>query len=59
MPGGSDIVSEGNKAVVRRLVEEVMNAGDLDVLNELYAPSMANAARRWITPSSARLISPR
>jgi predicted ester cyclase len=43
-------VSEHNKAVVRRLVEEVMNAGRLDVLDELYLPSMAAAARRWIAP---------
>ncbi len=43
-------MSERNKAVVRRLVEEVMNAGRLDVLDELYSPSMAAAARRWITP---------
>jgi predicted ester cyclase len=43
-------MSERNKAVVRRMVEEVMNAGRLDVLDELYSPSMASAARRWITP---------
>ena len=43
-------MSEGNKAVVRRLVEEVMNAGRLDVLEALYDPSMAAAARRWISP---------
>jgi steroid delta-isomerase-like uncharacterized protein len=43
-------MSEHNKAVVRRLVEEVMNAGRLDVLDELYSASMAAAARRWITP---------
>ena len=39
-----------NKATVCRLVEEVMNAGRLDVLDELYSPSMAAAARRWIVP---------
>lgn len=43
-------MSERNKAVIRRMVEEVMNAGRLDVLDELYVPSMAAAARRWITP---------
>jgi steroid delta-isomerase-like uncharacterized protein len=32
------------------LVEEVMNAGRLDVVNELYSPSMAAAARLWIAP---------
>jgi predicted ester cyclase len=44
-------VSEANKSVVRRLVDEVMNRGRLDVLGELYrSPPMADAARAWITP---------
>ena len=43
-------MSERNKAVVYRLVEEVMNAGRLDVLDVLYSPLMAAAARRWIAP---------
>ena len=43
-------MSERNKAVVYRLVEEVMNAGRLDVLDVLYSPLMAAAARRWIVP---------
>lgn len=38
------------KRVVRRLVDEVMNRGDLDVLDELYAPRLAPAARRWVEP---------
>jgi predicted ester cyclase len=38
------------KAVVRRLIDEVINAGLLDLIDELYAPHMAPAARRWITP---------
>ena len=38
-------MSERNKAVIRRMVEEVMNAGRLDVLDELYVPSMARP--RW------------
>ena len=41
---------ERNKEVVRRLVDEVMNAGRLQVLDELYSPPMAGAARRWIAP---------
>jgi predicted ester cyclase len=36
------------KAVVRRLIDEVMNDGRLDVLEELYAPQLAGGARRWI-----------
>jgi predicted ester cyclase len=38
------------KQVVRRLIEEVMNHGDLSVLEELYSPRLAPAARRWIAP---------
>jgi predicted ester cyclase len=46
-------VSEQNKAVVRRLVDEVMNAGRLEVLDEIYTPRMAAAARAWIMPFRA------
>ncbi len=42
--------SERNKGVVRRLVDEVLNAGRMDVIDELYAPSLAPAARCWIAP---------
>ena len=38
------------KAVVRRLIDEVINGGLLDLIDELYAPHMAPAARRWIAP---------
>ena len=38
------------KAVVRRLVDEVLNGGALEVINELYAPELARGARRWIAP---------
>jgi len=38
------------KAVVRRLIEEVMNDGRLEVIDELYDPRMAAGARRWIAP---------
>ena len=38
------------KSVVRRLIDEVMNAGRLDLIDELYTPHMAPAARRWIEP---------
>jgi len=34
--------SEGKKEVVRRFVEEVMNAGNLDVADELIAPDHVN-----------------
>lgn len=38
------------KQVVRRLIDEVMNRADLSVLDELYTPRLAAAARRWIEP---------
>jgi predicted ester cyclase len=38
------------KSVVRRLIDEVLNGGRLDVIDELYAPQTAPGARRWITP---------
>jgi predicted ester cyclase len=43
-------VIEHNKATVRRLIEEVLNGGRLEVIDELYAPELAVAARRWISP---------
>jgi hypothetical protein len=44
-------VTEHNKATVRRLIEEVLNGGHLEAVDELYAPQLASAARRWITRS--------
>lgn len=38
------------KDVVQRLIDEVMNHGDLGVLEELYAPRLATSARRWVEP---------
>jgi predicted ester cyclase len=46
-------VSEANKAVVRRLVAEVFNGGHLEVIDQLYAPELARAAKRWIAPFQA------
>jgi predicted ester cyclase len=46
-------MSEANKAVVRRLVDEVMNAGRVDVIDEIYTPELAPAAHRWIAPFRA------
>src|SRR5690242_18106422 len=43
-------MSEGNKAIVRRLVVEVLNGGHLDVIDVLYAPQVAEAAKAWIAP---------
>jgi predicted ester cyclase len=44
---------QANKAVVRRLVADVLNSGRLEVIDELYTPELAPAARRWITPFRA------
>jgi predicted ester cyclase len=46
-------VIEANKEVVRRLVAEVLNGGHLEVIDQLYAPELAPAARRWIAPFRA------
>lgn len=50
MGSGQPDDEAGGKAVVRRLIDEVMNGGRLDVLSELYSADMAAAARRWIGP---------
>ena len=44
---------QANKAVVRRLVAEVLNGGRLEAIEQLYAPELAPAARRWISPFRA------
>ena len=46
-------MTEANKALVRRLIDEVLNGGNLELIDELYAPALAPAARRWITPFRA------
>ena len=50
---GTSNVAEENKAIVRRLVAEVFNGGRLEVIDELYEPALAGAARRWIAPFRA------
>jgi predicted ester cyclase len=47
------LVTERNKAIIRRLIEEVLNGGRLEVIDELYAPELARAVRRWIAPFRA------
>lgn len=41
---------EHNKEAVRRLVDEVLNAGRLEAIDELYPPALAPRATRWIAP---------
>ncbi len=44
---------EGNKELVARAVEEVINRGNLDAVDELYAPEIAAAAKDWVAPFRA------
>ncbi len=37
-------------ALVTRLIDDVLNHGRLEVIDELYTPRMAAAARKWIGP---------
>ena len=46
-PAQSDQLTT-NKQVVQRLVEEVLNGGNLDLIDDLYTPDQAAAARDWI-----------
>ena len=39
-----------NKAVVHRLINEVINHGRLEVIDELFVPEKVADARRWIRP---------
>ncbi len=40
--------TERNKAVIKRLVDQVLNSGRLDLIDQLYAPEAADQARAWI-----------
>lgn len=42
--------TEDNKALVRRLVAEVVNKRDIDAIDELASGPVARAARGWIGP---------
>lgn len=41
---------EIGKTLVRRWVEEVINAGDLDAADEILSPELAADARTWVAP---------
>ncbi len=41
---------ETHKATVRRLIDEVINDGRLDLIDEIYTPRMAAEVRAWIAP---------
>jgi hypothetical protein len=42
--------AQDNKAVVRRLVADVFNGGNLEFLEHLYQPVLARQAKAWIAP---------
>ena len=42
--------ADHHKAVVRRLVVDVFNGGRLELLDQLYDPSLAGRAKAWIGP---------
>lgn len=41
---------EQNKALIRRLVDEVVNERNADAIEEIADGEIAEAARRWIGP---------
>ena len=49
---GSAIIGSSTdpRVVVHRLVDEVINGGRLEVLDELYSAALAPTARRWVEP---------
>lgn len=50
MPSHDRHVPADDKELVRRLIDEVLNWGDLPKLEELATPQMAHSARSWIEP---------
>jgi predicted ester cyclase len=44
------VSADGNKQLVRRLVEEAVQRRNLDVLDQIAAGEFAGIARRWVTP---------
>ena len=41
---------EANKRPVSTVVAEIVNGGDLDAIDRLYAAEIAGAARAWVAP---------
>jgi predicted ester cyclase len=49
-PRSAGVGREGNRQIVRRLVDEVVNQGRVEVIDELFAPEMVETAREWFGP---------
>ena len=39
------------KLIVRRLLDDVMNTGDISGIDKLYAPRLTPVARQWVEAS--------
>jgi predicted ester cyclase len=46
-------VPEDPRRIVRRVVDEIIGAGDLELVDELFTERMARRARRWFAPFRA------
>ena len=46
----SDDLTDRNREAVRRWVREIVNEGNLDVADEVFAPPLAEEAKRWVAP---------
>jgi predicted ester cyclase len=46
----AQLSTEANQDLIRRLVEEAIDWGNPDVLDELAAGEFARAAKRWVSP---------
>ena len=44
---------ERNKQVVRRAIDEIINGGKMELVDELYAPEIAPDVKAWIAPFRA------
>jgi predicted ester cyclase len=45
--------AERNKETARRAVEEIINGGRIDLVDDLYAPEIAAEIKDWIRPFRA------
>ncbi|MDQ3655197.1 MAG: ester cyclase [Chloroflexota bacterium] len=43
-------VNDSHRDIVWRLVDEVLNDRRLEVIDEIFAPELADEAKRWIAP---------
>jgi predicted ester cyclase len=44
------VTAAANKQIVRRLVNEVVNQGRVELIDEVFAPEMVETAREWFGP---------